>query len=84
MLQFVQFSDYCVTEVSHSLHIAILMLQFVQFSDYCVTERSHSAASTLFVQNQAKLAKAVLAEVPLQLTEYMKYRNIAPPNQTIG
>lgn len=60
------------------------IVQFVQFSDYCVTERSHSAASTLFVQNQAKLAKAVLAEVPLQLTEYMKYRNIVPPNQIIG
>jgi len=55
------------------------IVQFVQFTSYCVSERSTSAASTLFVQNQAKLAKAVLAEVPQQLTEYMAYNSLAPP-----
>jgi len=54
------------------------IVQFVQFSEYCVSERSSSAASTLFVQNQAKLAKAVLAEVPQQLTDYMKWKGLAP------
>ena len=61
-----------------------LPFQFVQFSDYCVSERSQSAGSTLFVQNQAKLAKAVLAEVPSQLTEFMKFRSIVPPNQNVS
>ena len=58
------------------------IFQFVKFSDYCVSEQGGAAPTpTLFVQNQAKLAKAVLAEVPNQLTEFMKYRGFTPLNQ---
>ena len=54
------------------------IVQFVEFNSFCVSERSANAPSTLFVQNQAKLAKAVLAEVPQQLSEYMRLKGIVP------
>ena len=46
--------------------------QFVPFMDYM------KSGSSSTVMSQARLAKAVLAEVPDQVTSYMKVNGIVP------